>query len=39
MGKGLLALVVVFVATVLGSTLAFELKTASTHETLSLIHI
>ena len=32
MGKGLLALAVVFVATVLGSTLAFELKTARTHE-------
>ncbi|MBH97822.1 MAG: hypothetical protein CMM56_05150 [Rhodospirillaceae bacterium] len=33
MVKGLLALSAVFVATVIGSVLAFELKTASIHET------
>jgi hypothetical protein len=33
MGKSLLALAVLFVATIVGSSLAFDLKTASTHET------
>ena len=32
MGKGLLALAVLCVATIVGSSLAFDLKTASTHE-------
>jgi hypothetical protein len=32
MGKGLLALAVLFVATIVGSSLAFDLKTASTRE-------